>query len=202
MNEREAEMRERITEAARELIFHYGFQKTTMADIAREAEISVGGLYNYFKNKEEICVACAEKFKHSLIERMEEAASGPEDSTNKLKNIMLTRNLAYHEHFRETQHGFEIVTSVMPKNMELVKKFTEMEVELISRVFAVGRERGELGDGATKETARTFLTAFSSFCPPLGFDLSEEEIREGTTRVVELLMPGLKADDIHIIAEK
>ena len=150
MNDREVEMREVITEAAKKLIFHYGFQKTTMVDIAREADISVGGLYNYFKNKDEICATCAEKFKLSLIEMMEEAASGPEDLTNKLNNIMLTRNLAYHEHFKDTQHGFEIVTSVMPNNKRVIDKFDEIEVELISRVFAVGQERGELGSAATK----------------------------------------------------
>lgn len=193
MKECEEERRARIIEEAKKLIFHYGFQKTTMADIAREAEISVGGLYNYFKNKEEISLACCENCKLDLIKLMEEAASEPDTMPEKIKRVMLARNLGYHEYFKDTQHGFEIVTSVMSNNVELIKKVMGMEVELITRVFAVGVERGELGPAAAKEgAAATFLTAFASFCPPLGFNLSEDEIREGTVQMVDMLMPGLK----------
>ena len=195
MSDREAEMRTRITEAAKKLIFHYGFQKTTMADIAKEADISVGGLYNYFKNKEEISLACCKKCKLELFELMEVAATGPEAAPEKIKKVMLTRNLGSYDYFKGTQHGFEIVTSVMSQNAEQVKKIMSMEVELIARVFSLGVDRGELGPAAKKEgAAETFLTAFASFCPPLCFNLSEDEIREGTTQLVDMLMPGLKGN--------
>lgn len=49
-NERER----RILEAAGRLIAHYGYDKTTVADIAQEAGISKGAIYLHFESKEKL----------------------------------------------------------------------------------------------------------------------------------------------------
>ncbi|GAB5045992.1 TetR/AcrR family transcriptional regulator [Thermodesulfovibrio sp. TK110] len=55
MNRRSGyESRKRIVDAAVKLFSQSGFSGTTMRMIAKEAGISVGGLYLYFKNKEEL----------------------------------------------------------------------------------------------------------------------------------------------------
>jgi AcrR family transcriptional regulator len=46
--------RERILEVAQQLFGAHGFETTTTRDIAREAEIGVGTLFNYFPSKETI----------------------------------------------------------------------------------------------------------------------------------------------------
>lgn len=54
----DAEQREqRIFEAAARLISHYGYDKTSVDDIAREAGVSKGAIYLHFKSKEELFVA-------------------------------------------------------------------------------------------------------------------------------------------------
>jgi TetR/AcrR family acrAB operon transcriptional repressor len=49
-DEREA----RILEAAADLIAHYGFDKTTVSDIANEAGISKGAIYLHFDSKDDL----------------------------------------------------------------------------------------------------------------------------------------------------
>lgn len=44
----------RILQAASELFAHYGYDKTTVSDIAREAGISKGALYLHFSSKESL----------------------------------------------------------------------------------------------------------------------------------------------------
>lgn len=44
----------RILDAAQALILHYGYDKTTVSDIAREAGISKGAIYLHFNSKEEL----------------------------------------------------------------------------------------------------------------------------------------------------
>lgn len=52
---RERRQREQlILAAAKKVVAANGFRKTTMCQIAREAEISPGTIYLYFKNKEEL----------------------------------------------------------------------------------------------------------------------------------------------------
>ncbi len=47
----------RILDAAQGLILHYGYDKTTVSDIAREAGISKGAIYLHFNSKEELLEA-------------------------------------------------------------------------------------------------------------------------------------------------
>lgn len=49
--------RQRLVVGARELIHQQGVEKTTIADIARAAEVPVGNVYYYFKTKDELVEA-------------------------------------------------------------------------------------------------------------------------------------------------
>lgn len=64
------ERKEQILEAARKLFQERGFLNVTMSDIAESAELSIGTLYLYFKNKDDIyaglaCLGC-QKFDNLL----------------------------------------------------------------------------------------------------------------------------------------
>ncbi len=51
---RQAQRAERILEAASDLFAHYGYDKTTMEDIARAAGVSKGAIYLHFRGKEDL----------------------------------------------------------------------------------------------------------------------------------------------------
>ncbi|MFX0004864.1 MAG: TetR/AcrR family transcriptional regulator [Candidatus Hermodarchaeota archaeon] len=48
-----------ILESAKKLFINLGFENTTMKNIAIEAELSKGSLYNYFKSKDDLYLAVA-----------------------------------------------------------------------------------------------------------------------------------------------
>jgi len=50
----ETNKRVRLLEAANELVHRQGFNQTTLADIARVADVPLGNMYYYFKTKEDI----------------------------------------------------------------------------------------------------------------------------------------------------
>jgi AcrR family transcriptional regulator len=54
-------MRGRIVEAARRLFTERGFQATSLRDVVREAETSIGNCYFYFQNKEALLEAVIER---------------------------------------------------------------------------------------------------------------------------------------------
>ncbi|MBT3172542.1 MAG: helix-turn-helix transcriptional regulator, partial [Rhodospirillaceae bacterium] len=43
-----------ILQAATERFRHYGYRKTTMAEVARDCSMSAGNLYRYFESKSDI----------------------------------------------------------------------------------------------------------------------------------------------------
>jgi len=81
--EREKEQRRNlILEAARRVLIEKGFHNTSIADISKLAEISVGTVYRYFENKEEIFNAIHQNGIEILHDRIMEAipaGAGPRE---------------------------------------------------------------------------------------------------------------------------
>jgi AcrR family transcriptional regulator len=63
-----------ILEAALAVFSRRGYDKATVPDIAREAGIAVGTIYNYFPSKREVLVAITEKY---IIAPFKEVANNP-----------------------------------------------------------------------------------------------------------------------------
>jgi TetR/AcrR family transcriptional repressor of nem operon len=73
---RKTDKRVRLIEAAKVLIHQQGFNLTTLADIAQEADVPLGNVYYYFKTKEAIGEAVIEKRAaeiSELLKKLEEA---------------------------------------------------------------------------------------------------------------------------------
>jgi TetR/AcrR family transcriptional repressor of uid operon len=68
---------QQILEAAMICFAKRGFHQTCMHDISAEAGISVGLIYRYFKNKEEVISALAAEHKKDIAELLERAGQAP-----------------------------------------------------------------------------------------------------------------------------
>jgi AcrR family transcriptional regulator len=62
----QAARREHILDAAERCIARAGFHRATMQDIGREAGVSLGALYVYFKSKESLIAGIAERDRAKL----------------------------------------------------------------------------------------------------------------------------------------
>lgn len=54
--------RERLIAAARTTLYEQGVERTTLADIAKAADVPVGNVYYYFKTKAELVAAVVERY--------------------------------------------------------------------------------------------------------------------------------------------
>jgi AcrR family transcriptional regulator len=73
--------REQILHAALKCVATKGFHQTSMREICREAGLSFGAVYNYFRSKEEILAALTEigrEGKGAQIEKLEDCATARE----------------------------------------------------------------------------------------------------------------------------
>jgi AcrR family transcriptional regulator len=70
--EREAR-RHRIQDAARPVFFDRGFARASIEDIAKQAQLSVGAIYLYFKSKEDLYLSILERSLARLGDRLEAA---------------------------------------------------------------------------------------------------------------------------------
>ncbi|WP_049560069.1 TetR/AcrR family transcriptional regulator [Nonomuraea sp. SBT364] len=58
--------RRRLTAAAARVVHQQGAERTTIADIARAADVPVGNVYYYFKTKDELVAAALSEHAHQL----------------------------------------------------------------------------------------------------------------------------------------
>lgn len=82
---KERERRQRsneILEAAKRLFEEKGFLKTTLQDVAQEAEVSVGLIYRYFQSKEDIFASLALKGAKNFDADIEQILSRAGNSKN------------------------------------------------------------------------------------------------------------------------
>ncbi|HJQ30721.1 MAG TPA: TetR/AcrR family transcriptional regulator [Pyrinomonadaceae bacterium] len=64
------EKRERIEGAAKELFIKRGFHATSMRDIAKGADTSLGNLYNYYRTKEDILESIIARYQKVVDSRL------------------------------------------------------------------------------------------------------------------------------------
>ena len=83
---RAAQKSRRLTEAAVQVLHQQGVERTTLADIAREADVPVGNVYYYFKTKDDLVRAALSEhsaYQDGLFARLDDLAD-PRDRIGSL----------------------------------------------------------------------------------------------------------------------
>ena len=180
-------------EAAKALILHYGYKKTTMQDIAEKADISVGSIYNFFENKEDIAIECGKEFKDHLLKSLREVRDSDLKPEEKLREMMFRSGLGCHEHFQDTPHGMEIVMALEHRREELNEEFDAQELTLVAEVIEEGVRKGDFSVKDAKDTARTFIAAFASFRPPTCMRFSKDKTKREIIKMIDMLLPAIRS---------
>src|SRR4051812_33537983 len=68
--------RQLIAETARKLFAERGFEGATVAEVAREAEVSEATVFNYFPTKEDLFYSGLEAFEEALLTAIREREPG------------------------------------------------------------------------------------------------------------------------------
>lgn len=101
--------RRRILEGATRTFLNYGFQRTTMDDIARAAEMSRPALYLVFRNKTEIYRALAAGYLEGSLASARQALEGEGKLAERLEAAVAQSVIAMAEEFANAPHGAEIL---------------------------------------------------------------------------------------------
>jgi AcrR family transcriptional regulator len=84
--------RERLVAAAVQLLHQQGIERTTLADIAQQADVPAGNVYYYFKTKDEVIAAVVQAHVRQVIDTL--AAIDARHRSPKARLKALVRELA------------------------------------------------------------------------------------------------------------
>jgi AcrR family transcriptional regulator len=110
---RRARAQRAILEAARSLLLEKGHEKLSLRAIARRADYSPAGLYEYFANKDAIVAALAAEASRPLAARLRRAA---EHGQTQRDGPLVEIGLAYVSHALENEEDFLLLSSRLGSN--------------------------------------------------------------------------------------
>jgi len=109
------ERKKQILHAAARVFAAKGFEGATISDIAREAGISEGSIYNYFKNKNDLLVSLPRQMLEPTIETMSARMAITGDANSLAPEQMLTmvaHNIVHA--LQQNAHIFRALISALP----------------------------------------------------------------------------------------
>lgn len=190
-------IRDRIIDAAWDRFYHYGFGKTSMAEIAKDCDMSAANIYRFFKNKSEIGSEVAlrsfkknEAFLRKVLQR---------DGLSAAKRLELfaVESLGYLvKEFSESPELAELVNFIANERWDVVTRRMDMFRSLIAEILAEGNRTGEFDIPDVAAAANDVRLALAMFhAPPILMIAIKryplEEYKDMARNVVSLLVNGL-----------
>jgi AcrR family transcriptional regulator len=168
--------RELIIESAMACFGRQGLDKTTIVDIAREADVSRSTVYEYFRDKAEIVEACAEHSSQRFYREMAKAMGKGESLEDKLTlaAVFVTRA----RRFVEPEIYFdadEVSLLLTKKAAVLLHECGEFLAPYLAAAKLTGEVRKDLDVEAAGEWfARMLFSLFST--PSSTLDMDDDEV--------------------------
>lgn len=156
----------RILEEAERLFRHYGYSKTTVADIARELGMSPANIYRFFASKAKIHEALAERMLAMREVALFELAKKPIPASEKLKTFVVEEHKATVAQMLDEAKVHEMVAVALEEHWSVIDRHLRRMTEIIGEIIAEGMKAGEFALGDPMKAARCFKASVISVCHP------------------------------------
>jgi AcrR family transcriptional regulator len=184
--------RAEILDAALRVFGQYGFRRTSMDDVAREADIGKGTIYLSFTSKEEVFQALSERLSQRMLAGAEAASRRPGTTADKLAAMHAAWFGTYADTIRRSPHAADLLDAKHRLSADLVTDAASRYKRLVRDVLTDAAVAGELDlepAGLTADTAAELLIASargleSSAASPAAY-------RRHLTTLVRVMIAGL-----------
>jgi AcrR family transcriptional regulator len=163
---RDVDHRCKIVETAARLFREIGFQKTTVADIARELRMSPGNVYRFFSAKSEINAAVVRQLMGEVEAAVEQIANGGGSASDRLRTLISVNERMNSERYVGDRKIHEMVEAALTESWPIISSHIDRIDDLIEKVIASGMESGEFQKGDARLSARKVHAACIRYCHP------------------------------------
>lgn len=159
--------RQQIIIAAKKVFSSKGFNRATMEDIARKAELSPGTLYLYFKNKDELFASLSMRILHYLVIRIKNIDFKVELTSKSRMEILKDAFLDIYKfdplvlvnmfHLQSS----DTMGNLSPELLSEIRELSDSALNSIALIFDEGIKQGEYLDMDPFSTAHILWGMFS-----------------------------------------
>ena len=158
--------RVRIVDTAERLFREIGYQKTTVADIAKALRMSPANVYRFFDSKKAINQAVAERLMGEVEEALEDIARLRKPAAERLRMLAEALHRMNAERYTANHRLHEMVEVAMTESWNIVHGHIERITAIYRGVVADGVAAGEFAVGDIDVAAGCVRLALIRFCHP------------------------------------
>jgi AcrR family transcriptional regulator len=186
------EVREQLVQAARQVFVRFGYKKTALDDIAREARKGKSTIYYYFKSKDDIFKAVIDAEAEIRAKIIDDQISTISDPKQKLKTYIYVRMLT----LKKVGNYYEAIKNDLLDNLYFVNSLRtnhfDAEINLVKELLLEGIEKEVYTIQNPELTAKTIVTLLQGFEVPLILkNLSDEELQKSVDEMLNILFFGI-----------
>ncbi|MGJ4945351.1 TetR/AcrR family transcriptional regulator [Bradyrhizobium sp. HKCCYLS1011] len=191
----EPDTRERILVVAERLFRQIGYQKTTVADIAKELHMSPANVYRFFDSKRAIHQGVARTLMGQVEVAAEEIAARSGPVVPRLRELLATIHVMNAERYVGDAKLHEMVAVAMEESWEVCEAHMLLITEIIARVIGQGMASGEFRPADLPLTAMCATTAMMRFFHPQMIAQCERKPGPTIDQMIDFVLAGLGSKD-------
>ncbi len=192
VNQPERDTRQSIVDTAERFFRDIGYQKTTVADIAKSLRMSPANVYRFFDSKKSINEAVLARFKGELEESLSVIIAEPRPAGARLRDMLLTSHRINQARFADQQRMQEMVCAAMEESWDAILGHIERFDALLSRVVAEGVASGEFRAIDPVAATQCIRTAMMRFQHPLLMAQCERIPGPSAEEMIAFIMAALE----------
>ena len=187
----ETDTRERILVVAERLFREIGYQKTTVADIAKVLRMSPANVYRFFDSKKAIHEGVARVLMGGVEDAAQAIAVGRGPAASKLRELVNTIHRMNSERYVGDSKLHEMVEIAMQESWEVCVAHMERITETIGAVIAEGATSGEFEVDDVTEAAMCACTAMMRFFHPQMIAQCANKPGPSLEQMIDFVIAGL-----------
>jgi AcrR family transcriptional regulator len=145
---------ETILDAAERLLVRYGYRKSSMDDVAREAGTAKGTVYLYYAGKEALFRALLERIGNTVLQASELAAAAPHPFAERLFGVLNALYGYFYERFSESGHLQELGEIRGSLGQDLNEQLRLKHLQILVGVLEQAEKEGDISLAARGLTAQ------------------------------------------------
>ena len=190
--------REKILEAAEDVLRRFGPSKTTVVDVARALGVSHGSVYRHFPSKAALRDAVAERWLHRISDPLEAVVRGKEPAPERLRKWLDTLMAAKRRRVLNEAELFATYVGLAADARAVIKAHVDTLVDQAARIIADGMKSGAFTVTDAEVAARSVFDATARFHNPAhAAEWSDPGIDAAFEGVWSLLRTALTAPEIR-----
>ena len=193
MDRTETDVRERILLTAERLFREIGYQKTTVADIAKALHMSPANVYRFFDSKKSINAGVARRLMGEVEQASQVIVRKPDSATARLRELFETMHRMNCERYVGDSKMHEMVAVAMEENWDVCQKHIDCLIGVTADVIGDGVVSGEFYTPDIGGAALCVLTAMLRFIHPQFIAEFTDKPTATLDQMIDFVITGLSA---------